>query len=74
MQDKQAAAPDSTSVRVALWRAMHVQIDPPRTCLKTRLACGWSPRKMIGAAVQTWIRSSPAAFASIVARARFIDA
>src|SRR5439155_10099381 len=32
-----------------------------RMCLKTRLACGWSPRKMIGAAVQTWIRSSPAA-------------
>jgi hypothetical protein len=24
-----ASAPDSTAVRVALWRAMHVQIDPP---------------------------------------------
>src|SRR2546430_4492298 len=29
MHDKQTAAPDSTAVRVALWRAMHVQIDPP---------------------------------------------
>jgi hypothetical protein len=26
---KRAAAPDSTAVRVALWRAMHVQVDPP---------------------------------------------
>src|SRR6185295_13413284 len=29
MHDKQTAAPDSTAVRVALWRAMHVEIDPP---------------------------------------------
>jgi len=28
MQDKRTA-PDSTAVRVALWRAMHVQVDPP---------------------------------------------
>jgi len=28
MHDKRAAAPDSTAVRVALWRAMHVQVDP----------------------------------------------
>lgn len=25
----QIAGPDSTAVRVALWRAMHVQVDPP---------------------------------------------
>jgi hypothetical protein len=24
-----AAAPESTAARVALWRALHVQIDPP---------------------------------------------
>ena len=24
-----AATPDSTAVRVALWRAMHVQVDSP---------------------------------------------
>ena len=29
MQDKRAAAADSTAVRVALWRAMHVQVDAP---------------------------------------------
>ena len=27
MSDKQAAAPDSTAVRVALWRAMHARLD-----------------------------------------------
>ena len=29
MHDKQIAAPDNTAVRVALWRALHLQIDPP---------------------------------------------
>ena len=29
MHEKQTAAPDSTAVRVALWRAIHVQSDPP---------------------------------------------
>ena len=29
MADGQAAAPDGTAVRVALWRAMHVLVDPP---------------------------------------------
>ena len=28
MPDKQVAAPDNTAVRVALWRALHVQVDP----------------------------------------------
>ena len=28
MAGDQAVAPDSTAVRVALWRAMHVQADP----------------------------------------------
>ena len=27
MADEQTEAPDSTAVRVALWRAMHVQVD-----------------------------------------------
>jgi hypothetical protein len=30
--DEQAGGPESTAVRVALWRAMHVLIDPRRTC------------------------------------------
>ena len=29
MDDKQAAAPDNTAVRVALWRALHVEVDAP---------------------------------------------
>jgi hypothetical protein len=29
MHDQRSVAPDSTEVRVALWRAMHVQVDPP---------------------------------------------
>lgn len=29
MNDEQLAAPDSTAVRVALWRAMHLQVDSP---------------------------------------------
>ncbi|MGH3447987.1 MAG: class I SAM-dependent methyltransferase, partial [Nocardioidaceae bacterium] len=29
MADEQSPAPDSTAVRVALWRAMHLQVDPP---------------------------------------------
>jgi O-methyltransferase involved in polyketide biosynthesis len=29
MAHQHTEAPDSTAVRVALWRAMHVQVDPP---------------------------------------------
>ena len=29
MHDKQVAAPDNTAVRVALWRALHVEVDSP---------------------------------------------
>jgi hypothetical protein len=29
MHDEQVAAPDSTAVRVALWRALHVEVDSP---------------------------------------------
>ena len=35
--DKQLAAPDSTAVRVALWRAMHVQVDPPPHVLEDEI-------------------------------------
>src|ERR1700722_7325490 len=51
MADEQTAAPDSTAVRVALWRAMHVQVDPPPHVLEDeiglRLAApdaGWRQR------------------------------
>jgi len=29
MDDQQVAEPENTAVRVALWRAMHVQVDAP---------------------------------------------
>src|SRR5207247_1583924 len=37
MHDKQTAAPDSTAVRVALWRAVHGQIDPPPHVLEDEI-------------------------------------
>jgi O-methyltransferase involved in polyketide biosynthesis len=37
VHDEQIAAPDSTAVRVALWRAMHVQVDPPPHVLEDEI-------------------------------------
>jgi methyltransferase (TIGR00027 family) len=73
MRDKRTAAPDSTAVRVALWRAMHVQVDPPPHVLEDeiglRLAApeGWRRRPDMDPHATSHFR------ASIVARARFIE-
>ena len=74
MQDKQAAAPDSTAVRVALWRAMHVQIDPPPHVLEDEVGLrlvapdnDWRRRPDMDPQFTSRFR------ASIVARARFIE-
>src|SRR5207248_1309593 len=74
MQDRQNTAPDSTAVRVALWRAMHVQLDPPPHVLEDeiglRLAApdeGWHRRPDMDPSATRHFR------ASIVARARFIE-
>jgi len=74
MPDKQAAAPDSTAVRVALWRALHVEADaPPHVFDDTiglRLAApeaGWRARPDMNPVFTGPFR------ASIVARARFIE-
>jgi methyltransferase (TIGR00027 family) len=74
MDDKQAVAPDSTAVRVALWRAIHVQADPPPHVLADGIGL-----KLI-APDESWRRRpdmDPDATklfrASIVARARFIE-
>jgi methyltransferase (TIGR00027 family) len=71
---ERAAAPDSTAVRVALWRAMHVQIDAPPHVLEDeiglRLAApddGWRGRPDMDPQATRQFR------ASIVARARFIE-
>src|SRR5438128_3129906 len=70
---KQTATPDSTAVRVALWRAMHVQVDPPPHVFEDEVGL------KLAAPDDTW-RSRPdmSPFtrpfrASIVARARFIE-
>jgi len=72
--DQQTAAPDNTAVRVALWRAMHVQLDPPPRVLEDeiglRLAApedGWRQRPDMDP------RATSGARAAIVARARFIE-
>ena len=73
MQDKEPE-PDNTAVRVALWRALHVQIDPPPHVLDDeiglRLAAPedeWRSRPDMDPHATRLFR------ASIVARARFIE-
>jgi methyltransferase (TIGR00027 family) len=68
------AAPDGTAVRVAMWRAMHVQVDPPPQVLDDetglQLAApddGWRLRPDMDSLGTSRIR------ASVVARARFIE-
>jgi len=74
MNDKRVAAPDSSAVRVALWRAIHVQLDPPPHVLEDeiglRLAApdeGWRRRPDMDP------QATSRARAAIVARARFIE-
>lgn len=74
MSDNPTAVPDHTAVRVAIWRAMHVQVDPPPHVLEDevglRLAApedGWRSRPDMNPDATSRFR------ASIVARARFIE-
>lgn len=74
MAEEQIAAPDSTAVRVALWRALHIEIDPPPHVLEDtvglKLAApeeGWRRRPDMDAEATKLFR------ASILARARFIE-
>jgi len=72
-QDKEIAAPDSTAVRVALWRALHVAADPPPHVLEDEVGLklaapddGWRDRPDMSPFTKPFR-------ASILARARFID-
>ncbi len=74
MSEKQPPAPDSTALRVALWRAMHVEVDPPphvfRDEIGLKLAApeeGWRSRPDMDPQFTRPFR------ASIVARARFVE-
>jgi methyltransferase (TIGR00027 family) len=74
MFDDKAATADATAVRVALWRAMHVQIDPPPHVLEDELGLrlaapdeGWRQRPDMDPDGTRGYR------AGVVARARFIE-
>jgi methyltransferase (TIGR00027 family) len=67
-------APDSTAVRVALWRAMHVQVDAPPHVLEDELGLrladpddGWRARGDMDPRGTSLFR------AGVVARARFVE-
>ncbi|MFF2515667.1 class I SAM-dependent methyltransferase [Streptomyces sp. NPDC058086] len=74
MADEQSEVPDSTAVRVALWRAMHVRVDSPPHVIEDeiglRLAApdeGWERRLDMDPRGTSGFRGA------IVARARFIE-
>lgn len=74
MPDHADTSPDSTAVRVALWRALHVEVDPPPHVLEDLLGlalaapeAGWRERPDMNPQFTKAFR------ASIVARARFIE-
>ena len=74
MGDEQAREPESTAVRVALWRALHAEIDPPPHVLEDEIGLqlvapgdGWRARPDMDPDGTRGFR------ASIVARARCIE-
>jgi methyltransferase (TIGR00027 family) len=74
MPDNRKAAADPTAVRVALWRAMHVEVDAPPHVLEDEIGLqlaapdeGWRERPDMDPRFTRPFR------ASIVGRARFIE-
>lgn len=74
MTDRSTIEPEKTAVRVALWRAMHVQVDPPPHVLHDELGLkliappdGWRQRPDMDPQGTQGFR------AGVVARARFIE-
>jgi methyltransferase (TIGR00027 family) len=72
--DDRVAQPDQTAVRVALWRALHVEVDAPPHVLEDEIGLrladppdGWRDRPDMDPVFTSGFR------ASIVARARFIE-
>ena len=73
MPERPNATPDNTAVRVALWRALHVQADPPPHVFEDEVGLklvapdeGWRNRPDMSPFTRPFR-------ASIVARARFIE-
>lgn len=74
MHKEQTPGADATAVRVALWRAIHVQVDAPPHVLEDEIGLqlaapdeGWRQRPDMDPGATRTFR------ASIVARARFIE-
>ncbi|KWF01858.1 methyltransferase [Burkholderia ubonensis] len=74
MQDKQSVAPESTALRVALWRAMHTEVDAPPYVLEDDIGLqliapdeDWRDRPDMHPQGTRGFR------ASVVGRARFIE-
>jgi hypothetical protein len=60
--DRVNVAPDSTALRVALWRALHVQVDPPPHVLEDKVGLklvapddGWLRRPDMDASSRIWL-------------------
>jgi methyltransferase (TIGR00027 family) len=73
MQEKEDVAPDNTAVRVAMWRALHLEVDSPPHVFEDRVGLqlaapedGWRNRPDMSPFTRSFR-------ASIVARARFIE-
>jgi methyltransferase (TIGR00027 family) len=73
-RDDRSAAPDSTAVRVALWRALHLEVDPPPHVFDDPIGlqlaapeAGWRERPDMHPQWTSLFR------ASILARARFVE-
>lgn len=74
MAHEQIETPDNTAVRTALWRAMHLQVDPPPHVVKDEIGLqmaapgdDWRDRPDMDPQATSGFR------AAIVARARFIE-
>lgn len=74
MATEMAEEPESTAVRVALWRALHVLVDPPPHVMEDEVGLqlvapddGWRDRPDMDPAGTQGFRTS------IVARARFVE-
>jgi methyltransferase (TIGR00027 family) len=74
MAEEQTEAPDSTAVRTALWRALHLQMDSPPHVLEDEIGLqltapedDWRDRPDMDPQVTSGFRTA------IVARARFIE-
>ncbi|PWI42967.1 class I SAM-dependent methyltransferase [Streptomyces sp. ICBB 8177] len=74
MTHEQLEPPDNTAVRTALWRAMHLQVDPPPYVIVDEVGLrladpgeGWRDRPDMAPGATRGFR------AAIVARARFVE-